>query len=301
MPLWLTGRPNGHRLEEVAGPDGLPIPVRVWDHPAPEAVVVYLHGQGEHSGPFTAMGDELQRLGLAVFAPDQRGFGLSPAPRGDIDRFERFVEDVAAVVGLARERYPDRPCFLMGFSMGGHVALRAAAHLDPHLAGVVALAPGLKLRRLPLGALARLAVRMVLAPDRPEVWSLPVPVCRHPEHEQRTAADEAWVRRYTPRFWLATWRSIRRAFREAPRVRLPVLILVPEHDYLVDARAAAAYFRRLGSPDREFRVVPRAYHNLVADPEMPDLARQVAEWIRARSRRQRQMASQNGNGVGETK
>ncbi|MCG0239880.1 MAG: lysophospholipase [Firmicutes bacterium] len=289
MPLWLTGRTDGHRLQEVAAPDGLPIPVRVWDHPAPEAVVVYLHGQGEHSGPFTAMGDELQRLGLAVLAPDQRGFGLSPAPRGDIDRFERFVEDAGAVVGLARVQYPDRPCFLMGFSMGGHVALRAATLLGTDLAGVVALAPGLKLRWLPLGALARLAVRMLLAPGRPAEWPLPVPVCRHPEHGERTAADESWVRRYTPRFWLAAWRSIRRAFREAPRVRLPVLILVPEHDYLVDSRAAAAYFRRLGSPDREFRVVPRAYHNLVADPEMPDLARQVADWIRARSRQPRPM------------
>lgn len=282
MVLWVSGRPDGHRLVELAAPDGLAIPVREWEHPEPTGVVCYLHGQGEHSGPFAAMGDELQRLGFAVYAHDQRGFGLSRAPRGDIERFDHFVIDAMAVVRHARSRYPERPCFLLGFSMGGHVAMRVAARLQRELAGVVALAPGFKLRRLPLRVLLLAVARLLRAPSGPTPWPFAVPVCRNPEHLERAEADEYWVRAYTPRYYLETWRSIRRAFREAPRIRLPVLVLAPEQDYLVDSRAAAAFVRRLGSPDKEFRILPGVYHNVVADPEMPRIAEAIAAWMHLR-------------------
>jgi dienelactone hydrolase len=51
------------------------------------------------------------------------------------------VHDVAAAIGDLRSRHRDLPIILVGHSMGGRAAIRAA--VDPQVTGVVALAPWL--------------------------------------------------------------------------------------------------------------------------------------------------------------
>jgi alpha/beta superfamily hydrolase len=46
--------------------------------------------------------------------------------------------DALAVVAHARQRWPDRPLWLAGFSFGGGVAIRAASAADPALLVTVA-------------------------------------------------------------------------------------------------------------------------------------------------------------------
>ena len=43
----------------------------------PRAVVVLLHGYGEHSGRYGHVADALTNVGAAVYAYDQRGYGRS--------------------------------------------------------------------------------------------------------------------------------------------------------------------------------------------------------------------------------
>lgn len=282
--LWVSGRPGGHVEGEVVAADGVPIPYREWHRPAARAAFCYLHGQGDHSGPFAAMGDILAQHGFSVYAHDHRGFGRSPQPRGHIDTYDRFVDDTCAVVDRARARNPGARVWLLGLSMGGHIALRAAARLGPRLDGVVALSPGFKLRRTPWREIPRLAWRLLAAPDRPvaPAVSRRVPTTRNARHVERAAQDECWVTSYTPRFYLATLRSVARARRELPQVRVPVLVLMAGADRLVCAQAARRFFDLVAAADKEFRVLPGLYHNLVVEPEMPEVAQLVVDWAAAR-------------------
>lgn len=122
--------------------DGDRRPFRQWS-PAgdgrPRAVVIALHGFGDHGQAFETVGAALATRGIAVIAPDQRGFGRSRA-RGIWPGGRALVADLAVIARLVAARYPGRPIFVLGESMGGAVAMVARAEGLP-VAGVILVAP----------------------------------------------------------------------------------------------------------------------------------------------------------------
>lgn len=284
--LWISGKTDGHRQGELAAPDGAVIPYREWWRPEARGVVLYLHGQGDHSGPFTAMGDRLHELGFSVYAHDHRGFGLSQEPRGDIRTYDIFVDDALRMVEHARVQNGGAPVFLLGLSMGGHLTLRTAAKAGREIAGAVALSPGFKLRTAPpWSAVLRAGLYFLIDPTRymPAVHA-DVITTRNQTHLDRAMHDEHWVTSYTARFYVETVRSIKRAWREVPRIQAPVLILQAEQDYVICPEESQRFFERIGHPDKEFRLLEGLYHNLVAEPEMPSIATEVAAWMSERAK-----------------
>jgi len=283
--LWLSGRENGHRQGELTARDGVIIPYREWWQKGAKAVILYLHGQGDHSGPFTAMGDLLHERGFNIYAHDHRGFGLSQEPRGDIPDYEFFIRDVMDVMAHAAEQNPGIPLFLLGLSMGGHLALRSAYRAGQRLRGVIALSPGFKLRNSPpWRQVIRGVASALLTPTRyVPIMGEPVQTTRNTLHLQRASEDEHWVTRFTGRFLLGAVRSIRKAKREVSRLQVPALIMQAGEDYLICPEESRRFFERIPHPDKEFRLLTGLCHNLVAEPEMPAIAGHVASWVEARA------------------
>lgn len=282
--LWISGRPDGHRQGEWIAPDGVVIPYREWWQKDATAVIVYLHGQGDHSGPFTAMGDRLHELGLNVLAHDHRGFGLSQEPRGDIPSYEYFIRDAMEMIGYARRRNPGLPVFLVGLSMGGHIALRTAYRAAHDLQGVIALSPGLKLKTPPPWSLVIKGVFYALVQPRKYIAPVihQVITTRNERHLLAADADEHWVRAYTARFHFGAVRSLRQARREVAELKIPVLIMQAGDDHLVCPEESRRFFERIRYPDKTFRLLEGLCHNLVAEPEMPEICQEILEWIRNR-------------------
>ena len=121
--------------------DGAHIPYRLWLPKRPRAAILLLHGVCDYSGAFDSAGAKLARAGFAVMAYDQRGFGATQS-RGHWAGEERLIRDVGEAAQFFRARLnAGLPLFVLGESMGGAVAIRAAAEkLD--VAGLVLLAPG---------------------------------------------------------------------------------------------------------------------------------------------------------------
>ena len=97
----------------------------------PRGGVVVLHGAGSRKENHRDFAWRCAAAGLAAIVFDQRGHGAS---QGALDG--RAHEDVAAMASLLPG---DVPLFLRGSSMGGFVALAAAART--RAAGVVAICP----------------------------------------------------------------------------------------------------------------------------------------------------------------
>ncbi|HLN61194.1 MAG TPA: lysophospholipase [Symbiobacteriaceae bacterium] len=280
--LWISGRGDGHRQGELRASDTVVIPYREWWRPQARAVLLYLHGQGDHSGPFTAMGDLLHEMGYNLYAHDHRGFGLSHEPRGHIHSYEHFIDDTMTMLDHARRENPGLPIFLLGLSMGGHLALRSACRAGREVAGTIALSPGFKLRTAPPWSLVlKTAVSAIVWPSRyvSRVTDTVVQTTRNQTHLDRAQQDEHWVSEFTGRFYLETVLSIKRARRELSRIAAPVLIMQAGEDYLIDPEESRRFFERVGHPDKEFRLLEGLCHNLVAEPEMPQIAADIAEWV----------------------
>ncbi len=76
------------------------------------------------------------RSGYAALRFNFRGVGKS---EGEFGEGIGEVDDVLAVVDVAREKYPDHPLWLAGFSFGAAMAVRAADAAGA--AGLVSVAP----------------------------------------------------------------------------------------------------------------------------------------------------------------
>jgi alpha-beta hydrolase superfamily lysophospholipase len=102
----------------------------------PPAGVVVLHGAGSCKENHYDFARATTATGLAALSFDQRGHGES---EGAMDG--RAVQDVLSMVALLRRElaHSDAPVALRGSSMGGYLAIRAAA--DARAGAVVAICP----------------------------------------------------------------------------------------------------------------------------------------------------------------
>ena len=122
--------------------DGARLPIRVWlpDDP-PQTVMLALHGFNDSRDAWEIPAPDFTAAGIAVYAPDQRGFGEAPG-RGLWPGGDALVDDTAEMVGLLRRRHPGVPVVLMGESMGGAVLMCLATRPDaPKVEGYVLVSP----------------------------------------------------------------------------------------------------------------------------------------------------------------
>jgi len=89
-------------------------------------VAIVIHGSAGDSIGVNALAKQLAAENIAVIAPDIRGHGAS-GTRGDVRHLGQVEEDLADLVAELRRQYPQAQVALLGFSLGGGFALRAAS------------------------------------------------------------------------------------------------------------------------------------------------------------------------------
>ena len=149
----------------LATRSGASLAVRDWPlQPGvtPRAMVVLVHGLGEHSGRYDHVARKFNDWGFPVRAYDQCGHGGSDGAPGSLSTDTRLLDDLADVLDDTRARIPpDLPVVLLGHSMGGLVAARfvslALRPVDALVLSSPALDPGLsRLQKLLVAVLPRL-------------------------------------------------------------------------------------------------------------------------------------------------
>ena len=93
---------------------------------APETpAVVFLHGNGENLATMEYAGlfEDLRRLEIPFVAVDYPGYGRSRGRPSE----DSLVSSAMAGLAWLRERHPERPIALVGWSLGAAVAIQAAA------------------------------------------------------------------------------------------------------------------------------------------------------------------------------
>ena len=264
-------------------PDGTRLPYRAWlpDGP-PDAVVLALHGMNDSRDAWEYPAPDFARLGIAVFSPDQRGFGTLP-DRGRWAGSAVMVADARQMAMLLRARYPHTKLILMGESMGAAVLMLLAAEPDPPPAdSYVLIAPAVWGR-------AEMNIFM-----RAGLWlfsnTVPGVTVSSGGFVHVTASDnrEA-LRRLSndPLTIHATrWDTIRglvdlmdAALAKAPDFHGRALFLYGGHDELIPERATAATWRALPPGVRE-AFYPAGYHLLLRDHERITPIEDILAWIR---------------------
>lgn len=252
----------------------------------PRAALVLVHGLCEHSGryarPLGYFGED-----YACYAVDLRGHGLSAGPRGHVDGFDAYLDDVEAALGVARQAHPGLAAFVIGHSMGGLVALLMGL-LRPAvgLAGVIANAPALRTHPAlaphpAVQALARLAAPLLPRLRRPTVIE-PTLLTRDPEVIAAYASDPLVSRHVSLRWFTSYNEAQRQAWAEVSRLRIPSLVMASGEDRLVDSAAVADWAAR--APEGLVSAVrwPGLYHEAFNEPEQERVFERVRAFVEER-------------------
>jgi alpha-beta hydrolase superfamily lysophospholipase len=256
-----------------------------WWTPAgkPRAVVVLVHGLGDHTGRWTHVAGFLADRGLLVMAVDLPGHGRSPGPRGHAS-YELIEEVIGRVVAIARLRAgPDCSVFLYGHSMGGNrVIAWSLAHPEDRLAGVVASSPSIggplphpsPVRKTLAWLLSRLTPTATMASgldlannsrDLTVVEAIRGDPLYHTRISARLAIGflQSWA-------WFARWPG-------GPFPH-PLLILQGTADRCVDPQATVALAARL-SGDVTLKTWEGLYHELHNEPEKNEILSFIVAWM----------------------
>ena len=75
----------------------------------PKALVLLVHGYGEHCGRYRHVIARLTAHGYAVFTLDHRGHGKSEGVRAYCDTLDQFVDDLKVYFDQVKAQFPDQP------------------------------------------------------------------------------------------------------------------------------------------------------------------------------------------------
>lgn len=153
-------------------PDGNSLPLYHFkpDTPA-KAVILIIHGAGEHGKRYTECAQFLVAFGFAVLTYDQRGHGQNLKNRsvthmGDTAQADDLIHDVKLLIDRLRYDYPNRPVFSLAHSMGAFV-MRSVLNTYPNIVDGTVLIGTSLFPAWQVKAIRRLskAIRMLFGPS----------------------------------------------------------------------------------------------------------------------------------------
>lgn len=270
----------------IAAPDGIELKWTGWlPDQGLQAVVLLIHGFGEHVGRYGNVAGKLVPAGFALFGCDLRGHGRSGGPRGYVDCFGQYVGDCHQFRKQVVDPVADnRPLFVLGHSMGSIIAINYAdRHRD--IAGLILSGTGAS---SPLNNPARARMLKLLAKLAPRAgMKFPLAaefISRDPAVVEAYAADPLVHSRVSFRLAVEMGRWLEQAVAALPQLTLPTLIQCGGADSSFSGQEEL--YRRLGARDKELHIYPglrhEVYNELDADRERA-LAHLEA-WLRHRGR-----------------
>jgi acylglycerol lipase len=294
LALAACANPQLQQLTEPAGEtrievdalvmdDGARLPLTVWRAKALRAVIVAVHGFNGYANDFSLPGPWFAAQGVSVYAYDQRGFGRHVAERGVWPGSDRLARDLTAAVALVRSRHRAMPVYVLGFSMGGAVALKAAAE-GLRADGLVLAAPAVwgweemnPLYRAALWGAAH-AVPAATATGQ----GLGVAPSDNVQWLRTYSRDPLNIRatRFDALFGLVD--LMQEAHEAAGAARLPALFVYGANDEIIPEAPTRRVLRSYGG-EKRIAIYARGWHMVLQDVQRERVWRDILTWMTNRS------------------
>jgi alpha-beta hydrolase superfamily lysophospholipase len=266
--------------------DGAKLPYRAWlPDGEPTTAILAIHGMNDSRDAWEIPAPYFQAAGMAVYSPDQRGFGGAPG-RGLWPGTAALVDDARDMAALVRARHPGVPLVLMGESMGGAVLMSLAVAPDaPADVRYVLVAPAVWGRaRMSILLRGSLWVAVNLVPGM-ELGGGPIHVRPSDNREAliRLSRDPLTIHSTRVDTLRGLVDTMDAALAAAPRFRPPALFLYGGKDELVPPEATAATWHRLprvGQPGGQtIAFFPNGYHLMMRDRERGIVIGDTLSWL----------------------
>ncbi len=295
QPRGFPGLPKGwvSEWETFASTDGKLQLFMVSHHPEAwksHRVLFVLHGMGEHGGRYLHVPHYVQNEVGAVFCLDNRGHGRSEGLRGHAENFDLYVEDavlaIRRVENQLRKRFGKSEIHVLAHSMGGLIMLRTLfRHPELKLASVTVSAPLLGVK-VPLAASKRVAAHLLA-----HIWGslqmsseVDASLLSHDKEVGKAYVSDRLVhRKGTPKMYTQLMASISDTLSRDSGIEVPLQMIVPLQDRIVDSEATLKFFRALKLREKQLKTYPGFYHESLNELGKEQPFEDIRTWIKMHS------------------
>jgi acylglycerol lipase len=246
-----------------------------------KAVLLVVHGLGEHSGRYMNVVNHFVPLGYAVYALDHIGHGKSDGDREIVATFEDFTDTLTIYFNMVKNWQKDKPVFLLGHSLGGAIVSYYLLDHQADFKGAIISAPTVKigdnisvLTIIMSKTLSKLAPKIgVMALDATTISKDPAVV-------QAYVNDPLVFHGKTPaRMGAEMLSAMQRISAEAGRITLPIIIVQGGDDKLVDPAGAQMLYDMASSTDKTLEIYHGMYHEVFNEPNRLRVLKDVETWL----------------------
>ncbi|MBX9686364.1 MAG: lysophospholipase [Candidatus Obscuribacterales bacterium] len=257
---------------------GETIKLRSWGQfQGAQGVALLVHGLGAHSAWFEAEARELAKRGFFVLAYDHCGFGNRR--RRPFKSYKQWIDDLAAVLAFVSAKFTGLPLYLMGNSMGALVVMATSQIVK--VSGIVIFSPGFDGHPKAFTPAYKISsvLSAIFAPQRPV--SLPYGF----ELVSRDSSVREWLEKDEEKRVAVPGSMLFELLKLSQHVlanlkatAVPVLMITAGQDRIVNNELNGKLFARLNAPSKKHVHLPEAWHDLMFDPQLDEVADEISLW-----------------------
>jgi alpha-beta hydrolase superfamily lysophospholipase len=266
-------------------PDRANIFTQAWlPDSAPQAIMLIVHGLGEHSGRYGNYVDTFVPRGYALYSFDTRGHGRSSGTRGYIDRFGQYVADIDQRAAEARSDWPGTPLVVLAHSLGSLMGLSYAQQYPDRLTGLIVSGTALQ-DALVMPAWKRNLAKVLSRVTPALKMNNGVPLSglsRDPAVSAAFKADPLTHTWGTPRLDTEVRATRVQIMQSAPLWRVPTLMLHGGADPICLAAGARQFAAQTPPGMVEYHEYPGLYHEIHNEPEKAQVFYDIETWLTKR-------------------
>ena len=244
-----------------------------------KAVIILVHGLGEHIQRYVYWADLFKKEGIAFLGVDLPGHGRSEGRRGNIRSYRRLEEMIDILIKSCSQTFPGCPVYIYGHSLGGGIVLNYLLRRDPKVKGAIVTSPFLRLAfEPPKIKLFIASVMKNLLPGLIQPSGLNTSHLSHDiEVVEKYKNDPLVHGKISVSLFAESVVAAKYSLKHASELKVPTLILHGSDDMILSPEGSREFAAKTSMA--ELKIWEGGYHELHNEPFKDEVFKYIMDWI----------------------
>ncbi len=262
--------------------DGYTLSARYWRNDSTDGIL-YIHGIQSHGLWFEISSSALADMGFSVLLPDRRGSGLSKENRGDINRYQQWLDDLDELVEFMSADLGLKKIHILAVSWGGKLAMALSKTIPHKLTSITLIAPGM-FPRVDVSLSDKIAIASAIISNPAKQFPIPLNqpelFTDNPERQNFIRNDKLKLTKVSARFLYNSRKLDGFILKSPQRLKCPSKLFLAGRDKIIDNCKTLKFYRKLKSSVlKEVTFYSQASHTIEFEADNRRFLADLKDWF----------------------